>query len=273
MVDGLALPPGYGGSWNDDVYMTWEFLGYEGDYSLYSAYGGGIYCASESEVRFVDCTISGNTTQGGISGVDGEVSGGAILPGMVVSGGRIYPFEAYEIPTHGGGLYCAPDSVVHLEGCTIADNVAPRPSATPTIDPELGYGGGAAFEKTASVSLIDCFITGNEASIGGGIYWYGNTLVAEDCNFLSNLAFNGGGLYGMSGEATITGGFVHRNLAGATDTDPVDVVGRGGGIYLASVAADVRNVEIFANQASASAVPVPHRHGAADQHDQELPAE
>ncbi|HPD46095.1 MAG TPA: right-handed parallel beta-helix repeat-containing protein [Anaerohalosphaeraceae bacterium] len=252
VVDGLALPPGYGGSWNDDVYMTWEFLGYEGDYSLYSAYGGGIYCASESEVRFVDCTISGNTTQGGISGVGGEVSGGAILPGMVVSGGRIYPFEAYEIPTHGGGLYCAPDSVVHLEGCTIADNVAPRPSATPTIDPELGYGGGAAFEKTASVSLIDCFITGNEASIGGGIYWYGNTLVAEDCNFLSNLAFNGGGLYGMSGEATITGGFVHRNLAGATDTDPVDVVGRGGGIYLASVAADVRNVEIFANQASAS---------------------
>ena len=251
-VDDVPLPPGYGGNWSHEVYLPWELYGYEGDYTLYSAYGGGIYCAPETEVKFIDCTISGNRTQGGLSGLGGELADGVLLPGMIVSDGRIYPFEPYEIPTHGGGLYCAADSIVHLEGCTIADNVAPKPADILTVDPELGYGGGASFEDVKSVSLIDCVISGNEASAGGGVYWYGNNLLVQDCNFVNNLAFSGGGLYGIRGEAVITGGFVHRNYAGSTELDTIDVAGRGGGIYLASVSAVVKDVEMYSNQANVS---------------------
>ncbi|RKY09834.1 MAG: hypothetical protein DRP66_01250, partial [Planctomycetota bacterium] len=251
-VNDIPYPPGYGGSWSNVFYYPWQLLGQEGDYTLYSAYGGGVYCSAESKSRFVDCTISGNTTQGGFSGLGGEVGDGALAPGMTISGGRIYPFEIYEIPSFGGGLYCAPDSIVEFEGGEISSNVAPKPGTVPVIDPALGYGGGIVLDDTETATFKDCLISGNEASIGGGVYWHGNALRVEDCNIMDNLAYNGGGIYGLRGDAVIEGGFVHGNFAGATETDPEQVVGRGGGIHLASVTADIRNLQLFDNQANTS---------------------
>lgn len=241
-VNGANYPPGFGGSWSDDLYFPWQAYGYEGNYRLYSAFGGGVYCATESKSKFVDCTISNNQTQGGTSGVGGVSVGGGIL----------YPWEMYEIPSQGGGVYCASDSIVEFDGCTISSNVAPKPGAVLVIDPALGYGGGIALDGTESAKFTDCLIMGNESSIGGGIYWQDNDLLVKDCNVMENLAYNGGGIYGLRGDAVIDGGFVHGNYAGSTASDPEQVVGRGGGIHLASVTADIRDLELFGNQASTS---------------------
>ena len=251
-VDDVPYPPGYGGSWSDGFYYPWQLLGYEGNYTLYSAYGGGIYCAPDSKSKFIDCVISGNSTQGGLSGLGGDLGDGALAPGMTVSRGRIYPFEMYEIPSYGGGVYCAPDSLAEFEGCTISLNTAVKPTTVRVVDPALGYGGGIVFDRSESARLVDCLIRGNEASIGGGVYWYDNDMLVADCNIMDNLAFYGGGLYGTRGETVITGGIIHGNVAGATETDTAEVVGRGGGIHLASITAWIRDAQFFGNQASAS---------------------
>ena len=136
--------------------------------------------------------------------------------------------------------------------CTITNNVAPKPGANYVLNPILGHGGGIASERSGSMLLDNCLISQNESSVGGGIYWYQDTPQIVDCNVLGNIAFAGGGLYGLRGGADIKGGFVHDNFAGSLDTDLVSVIGQGGGIHLASVEANIANLQIVDNQSNAS---------------------
>jgi len=240
---GFDVAGGYGGNWSSDFYAPWQVWGYEGDYRFYSGYGAGVYCAGDSSPRFINCTITGNSTQGGISGLGGTMPAGL---------DRQEPVEAYEIPSYGGGVYCAADSDVELKGCTIAGNVAPKPGANYVLDPVLGHGGGIAFEGTSSLKLTDCLISQNESSVGGGIYWFDDEPLIVDCNVMGNIAYQGGGMYGMRGAAVIKGGSVHDNFAGSMATDTIDAIGQGGGIHLSSVAADITDLHVYDNQSNAS---------------------
>ena len=93
---------------------------YIGDYRWYSGYGGGGFIDENSNVDFIGCTISGNLSQGGLSGLGGEE------PGSSLDRAQPFPLQ-YEIPSFGGGVYCAADSNVTFTGCTIADNIASDP--------------------------------------------------------------------------------------------------------------------------------------------------
>lgn len=251
-------PPGYGGNWSDGI--LWQLWGYVGDYRYYSAYGGGVYCAQNSSPTFIACTITGNSTQGGMSGVGGLTAVTELITNPAIS---------YEIPSYGGGVYCGAGSTVLFEGCTITNNEAPKPGVDEAdevvyhLDPYLGHGGGIAFEETASIIFEEyvspitgevrrCVISGNVASVGGGMYWANAEPEISDCNVSDNLAYQGGGLFGTNGSAIIENCIIQGNFAGTAPNNVDDVAGQGGGIYSASMVADIFDCNIFGNEAGAS---------------------
>ncbi len=247
--DTAYWPPGYGGNWNEEDPLNpgtwlWQTWGYEGDYRYYSGYGGGVYCDKGSRATFIDCTITGNETRGGMSGIGGEFPSGA----------NEEPVISYEIPSYGGGVYCAAGSTTKFINCTIANNTANKPVGERYhLDPYLGHGGGIAFEETASITFVNCNIMENEASIGGGMYWANDRPQIADCNFIDNLAYQGGGLFASRGRATIQDSYFGGNFAGTVpDVDVDAVAGQGAGIYCASITADIFNCRFSGNEAGAS---------------------
>jgi len=202
-INGVLVLGGYGGLWSSDELAPWQAWGYFADYPYYSGLGGGVYCEAESSPRFIECDIYGNSTQGGMSGQGGAMPGGQ----------RMEPVTAYEVPSFGGGVFCAEDTQVHFVKCKIFDNVAPKPTTNYTLSFELGHGGGLVFDEGAQATLEKCLLTRNEASVGGGIYWKQCDPVIVDCNMLENLAYAGGALYAKGGAGTLVGGLIRGNLA------------------------------------------------------------
>ncbi|MCK4959301.1 MAG: right-handed parallel beta-helix repeat-containing protein, partial [Planctomycetes bacterium] len=259
---------GLGGLWTNDTDATWQALGYEGQYRFYSGYGGGVYCGQFSSPEFIACTISNNATQGGMSGIGGNAGDGTVQQ----------PDVSYEIPSYGGGIYCAEKSDVTFEGCSITSNVAAKPSEVYHLSSSLGHGGGIAFESEASVSFsayelssggkMECLIGENTASVGGGVYFAGADAWITDCNVINNLAFQGAGIYGANlfdiyGKARIQNCTIQNNFAGSViietpePDDPtigdVDIVaGQGAGIYCDSVPAQIVDNKFNNNVATAS---------------------
>lgn len=245
---------------------------YIGDYRWYSGYGGGVFIDTNSTVTFEDCTISGNLAQGGMSGLGGEE------PGSGPTRAKPWPLQ-YEIPSFGGGVYCAADSNVTFTGCTIMDNVSSEPlfdhiansggygdgalggwlqeeydpCDTYSIDPYLGHGGGVCAEDTASVKFIGCNLSGNKASVGGGIHGGNANLRISNCEFVSNRAYQGGGLFAEHGPATISVSNFISNTASSEPNDPNFVtLGSGGGLHLWATEASIIDCSINSNQAEAS---------------------
>jgi len=229
----------------------WWLWGYEGDYWLYSGYGAGVYCGENSSPKFIECTITGNRTRGGMSGIGGDNVGA-----------RSEPVYSYQIPTYGGGVYCAKGSSVEFVDCNIANNVSPKAEAndvnnpdttTPYhLDPYLGHGGGVAFEETASVKFTNCVISGNEASVGGGMFWANGAVQIIDCNFVGNRAYQGAGMFGGHGKAEISNTIVHGNTARSEPNDPDIVPGQGGGIFSNAMELKIADSNLYNNVASAS---------------------
>ncbi|MFC1795258.1 nidogen-like domain-containing protein, partial [Planctomycetota bacterium] len=142
----------------------WEIWGYDGDYRYYSGYGGGVFCDIGSNVTFENCEIRDNRSFGGMSGQGGV---------MGTAGRQIEPLVPYEIPSYGGGVYCAADSTVIFTGCTFEDNIASEADPNDpnhSLSPYMGYGGGVCAENSALVSFTDCNFVDNQADSGGGIY-------------------------------------------------------------------------------------------------------
>ena len=207
---------------------------------------------------FIRCTISQNITQGGVSGI-----GGARPVGF----DRTEPVQSYEIPSFGGGVYCAKGSEeegtnVVFKGCTITNNVAPKPDATFHLDPYLGHGGGVAFEETASVIFekyelpdgreIRCTISDNEAAVGGGIYWADANPLLNNCDFANNAAYQGAAIFASHGLGLVNSCNIYGNFAGSQQGDFDDVPGQGGGIYALSIGVEISDCNIAYNEAGAS---------------------
>ena len=233
--------------WNDPD--TWErpATGYLRDYRWYSAYGGGVFCQEYSNVSFIDCVIGGNLAQGGMSGVGGERNGE-----------NPEPEYSYELPTFGGGVYCAANSKITFSGCTLGENVATEPELADMndpasgqryrLDPYVGHGGGICAENTATVIITDCNFVGNEAQVGGGMHWADANAIIVDSNFAYNTAYHGGGMFGEHGLATILGCEITNNDAVNSDVNVV-VIGEGGGLHFWALGADIFDCNISNNQA------------------------
>ncbi len=219
---------------------------YFGDYRWYSGYGGGVYCDENSTVDFNNCTISGNIALGGMSGQGGERS---------EAGRQQEPMVPYEIPSYGGGVYCAADAFVTFSGCTITDNISsplayvdpnnPDSGLRHSIDPYLGHGGGVCAEKTASVAFIDCAFSENEASLGGGMFWDDANAKLIDSDVVDNMAYKGGGVYFNSGLAEIVQSDFGRNDANGP-------AGEGGGIYCSDANITIIDCNLIYNDANSS---------------------
>jgi len=249
----------YGGSWSTaggyhyDPYSLyrvwvegdlWQNWGYIGNYRWYSGYGGGVYCDVNSTVDFNSCTISGNITQGGMSGEGGDREGEDPEPEI-----------SYEIPSYGGGVYCAAEAFVTFNGCTITDNISSPPEYVDPnnpnsglryrIDPYVGHGGGVCAENTASVVFIDTTLSENGASLGAGTYWVDTNPSLIDCNIVDNQALTGGGVYFSGGSGQVVG----TDFSGNDANGPA---GAGGAMYCFDVNALIADCNISYNDANSS---------------------
>ncbi len=281
--------PNYGGNWSraewwnvqptgvswesGDLWQVWQMHwvsidgqnggprgSYMGNYRWYTGYGGSVFCDANSTVTFTHCTIQGNLAQGGMSGLGGEWP--AENPEPEIS---------YELPSFGGGVYCAAGSTVTFEDCNLLDNMATDPTFDHSleddelgddydpndkyrIDPYVGHGGGVCAEDTATVIFTCCNVRDNEASVGGGINFANANPVISDCNIAQNQAYHGGGIFGQDGSADIINSIITGNLAFIEPNNPNDIpiFGNGGGIHLWATNANIFNCFINRNEAVAS---------------------
>jgi len=76
-------------------------------------------------------------------------------------------------------------------------------------------GGGGVFCNTGSPTINNCIFIGNTAWYGGGIscYWYSNPMI-NSCVFIANSAHYGGGVFCSSSEPPITNCLVIGNTGG-----------------------------------------------------------
>jgi len=234
----------------------------------YSSNGGGVYCGPDSDAVFINCTFENNSTTGSISGV-----GGISLP----TGGQMQPRINYNIPSFGGGVYCAFPSSAVFSNCVVRGN-----ETTFLNNQYTGYGGGLCFggiEEPAPewfdpitmqlvgddpiesvVELNYCDIDDNASPVGGGIYVTRADFDIADSNMLDNSSYRGGGIYSAQNIADILRCTIHGNIAsqdaGAGQIDPclpgsVDTTlfGAGGGLYLFTTDANVSDCVISQNDA------------------------
>ncbi len=122
-----------------------------------------------------------------------------------------------------GPLLSVTDSSVSMEGLTLT-------GGTGQLGGAARYGGAVLSYATtstavASVVLIDCEVTGNTATYGGGLaaYNYGD-ITLTSTEVYDNTATNGGGLFTQRGDIVATGGGVHDNTS----------TGEGGGAYFST---------------------------------------
>ncbi len=198
-----------------------------------------------SKAEFVECIIRGNRALGGLSGQGGA---GA-------NAGNAEPLTAFEIPSFGGGVYCAAEAIVQFKNCLFQNNSA---SVTATqnfrLDPYIGYGGGVAVERSAAVVFVDCNFVDNVADTGGGAYLADSSISLLDSRVRSNTGLRGAGVAAVGGVVTITGCEIKNNEAilDATDTSDDGVLPIGAGLLLSSVTAYVQDCNIAANTSAGS---------------------
>jgi hypothetical protein len=171
------------------------------------SYGGGVFCANDCNVIFIDCNIAGNTAP--------------------------RPDDTYHLDPylgHGGGIAFEQTSNIEFINCNITDNNAAV--------------GGGMYWISGDPQVIDCNIAGNTAYVGGGIYGTESTSLIQGCivhdNFAgvsqndvdTNVVGQGGGIYSASMESEIIDCIIIDNEAAAS----------GGGIFFSGIEANTPTV-------------------------------
>jgi hypothetical protein len=178
------------------------------------AYGGGVYCTSNSNLTLIDCTVSSNIAQGG-TGDSLWCSPMSGCYGALGKGGNAY----------GGGIYNSSDSSLIINGCIITDNLV------------LGGQGGVYYETGWPMEGAMGGMAG-----GGGIY-SASAAIINNCRIVSNTATGGNGGEadfagpcgngfggGIEAEGTITNCLIADNLADMGSGSPPVSNQEGGGI-------------------------------------------
>ncbi len=177
-------------------------------------FGGGVFNAGTANLTLTDCTVSGNSSGGGLAG--GYFGG---LGGR--DGGD------------GGGL--ANYGTATLTGCTLSGNSSP--ASYLYFHSFGGVGGGVFNSGTANLTLTDCTLSGNSSGGGrdegggGGLANYG-TATLTGCTLSDNSApsYNGynNGLSGFGG-GVFNSGTANLTLTGCTVSGN-SAIGSGGGV-------------------------------------------
>jgi len=180
------------------------------------------------------------------------------LGGEFTTGRNIDPLVPFEMPSYGGGIYCAAESTVTFTDCTFEDNITSEVDPQDPnfrLDPYIGYGGGVCAENSATLVFVDCNVVENQADSGGGIYINSASATVIDCNVASNTALRGGGFLGAN-DAIIDmmGCNVTNNIAATDVNDPNDdfIVTVGAGLGCWSSAVNIQDCNVNGNRADAS---------------------
>ena len=224
-------------------------------FSFTSGYGGANYYEVGCSVRFINCTVSHNSSrQYDASGLDGggeyykeeceavlnRCSFVGNLAGFNGSGGGQY-FSAFctaqiidcnyidnSSGDYGGGLFCRMDSTFEISKSNFIRN-----SSVARYGSGGGlYGGGVwdwdniTWLNGNRITINDSYFAGNEAAFGGGLYWHGEDAEISISNSVisSNTAEHGGGLYWSTGTPVIKGTSIIRNTAKTRYFVPDDII-------------------------------------------------
>jgi hypothetical protein len=119
---------------------------------------------------------------------------------------------------------------VNISGLSIRNGMAPPSASYATED-----GGAIAIQSGATVSVINCTLTGNSASnVGGGI-WNSGTLTLSNCHLSGNHASRLGGGIANEGALTLTNSTLSSNSAsqdGGAIENVVDALDNPGTVTL-----------------------------------------
>jgi hypothetical protein len=207
-------------------------------YTKFSGHGGAVYVGWEnSSPEFIDCNFMNNTCGGGTNGIFGQRG--------CPPNDREEPSIHWKIDNFGGAAYVASGSTAKFEKCSFTNNFADSDALPESSDPFVSFGGAVAFEEGAEVTFENCTFTDNAAAIGGGIYASHSDLQSDDCNFVGNFAYHGGGALCVGGKAVVTASDFSNNVATAT-------AGKGAGICLLGNNADIIDCIISNNDANGS---------------------
>ena len=235
---------------------------------LHTSNGGGVFC--DGQAAFINCKIINNEARGSHTGQGGLPSAGI----------QAQPRANYNLPSFGAGVYCAWITNTTFTGCsfegnrTLFDVNNSRFSNDPDYEPKdytgaenLGYGGGICFDSFfggfATAEVNDCNFIDNFAFDGGGLYAVATDLTIRDSSFIDNLSHIGGGVLAVDSRAAITNCTVRGNTASSAfvgqddpnyqPADPNRVIfGYGGGLQLDMTETLVFGCEITGNLAASS---------------------
>lgn len=223
------------------------------------AYGGAIYCDSDSIPTIIDCQITDCNAKGGNGGDGGDgIDADDVQPAFPGSLGGNGGWG------YGGAIYCGAEGGIIISRCDISNNICsagtggdggiggapseafpgPQTDGAPGIDGQA-YGGGLYYDPNCLISINDSAISLNTASNRGGGIYYGTTDLTVELSgsdITDNLASTGGGIWSDINIVTIL-----------TDCDLVDNDANndnGGGIWYGhSGILTLNNCNIIGNQA------------------------
>lgn len=234
--------------------ITMSIYGWKIDRNLKSATANGmvIYVEKGAELTIFSESVTskkGNLSSAGVWHED--PSGTVELIGGVITGG-------YNL-TDGGGIYMEEKTVVTIEGCSVAGNMANDGAGVQiegdTAKLQMGrsafisynkafgqlYGGGGVCVDGTSVTIAGGNVVNNNAKNGGGIYCYNKSVSVIGVKIADNKADNnGGGIYPQETGVSVSGCEITNNTAG----------GNGGAIFVYTTGASVSDTVIENNAAN-----------------------
>lgn len=160
--------------------------------------GAGVYCY-QSSPTITDCEISFNTDKG----VYCNIGGNAIITDCLICVNSAVQYA---------GIYCY-SATPTIRRCIITSNQTTGTDAR---------GGGISFAScTSAITVENCLIAGNSASMGGGVYCSLSSPSFVNCTISDNVAVtSGGNVYLVNSNSTF------RNTIVSYGTSPI-----GGAVY------------------------------------------
>jgi len=164
-------------------------------------HGGGMYNNNSSNANVINCTFSGNNTNGDFSNGGGMYNDNGSNAKVINC-----MFSGNNSNGHGGGIFSNDSSL------TVINSIFTGNTAT-----NLGVGGGMAV-TSGSALVTNCTLSSNTARSGGAIY-NGGTLTLTNCILWGNNADNGDQIFRASAIALH---IMFSNIEGSGGSDSWD---------------------------------------------------
>jgi hypothetical protein len=138
--------------------------------------------------------------------------------------------------------------VIEITDLSLINGLATTPDGSGSPVGGAITGGVNVFPIINTLTLRRCRIAGNQAEVGGGIFWRGD-LTIDQCTISDNLATSSFDVFGLSfGGGGILSGIGDATITNSTLTGNTSLVGWGGGALFLTPS-HLTNVTITGNQA------------------------